>query len=387
MREQNLDIDMICVDGLEEKKNKIEILKTQKKINNQFNDMEIDISIENESKEDKDIKTYLIIDTNFFLKHLDIIIGLKQIAKKNGLLLIIPSTVINELDGLKKSVKKDYNLNNYSDLSIDYLARCANDWIYDSLSQNNEVIKGQKFDEKIHYNLDPDDSILDCCLFFKNKNKNSQIVLMSNDKILCSKALSNEILTISFRQHMTAFVIANFLNEEKNKTKKNYSESTFINTVNLKNDFNQIENNTQETFFLLMSKIYNEVQEITQHTVKHCMNESYKEDINNLIDYDKDLTTLKSCSYVIIRFWIPVFLTYFQNLPDKFKPFNETFVKKKSVKKSIYTIIPISINELKSFIKFWSKFLISVFKVEFGIKKTEFLNGMIEKWNAIVSNF
>ena len=44
--------------------------------------------------------SYLVLDTNFILSHLNIVDGLKKIASDYGLRIIIPTMVMMELDGL-----------------------------------------------------------------------------------------------------------------------------------------------------------------------------------------------------------------------------------------------------------------------------------------------
>lgn len=145
---------------------------------------------------------FLVVDTNFIISHLDIVNQLLRLAPSYGLKIIIPITVMKELDGLKNSTKTDLGE------SIGKLARWANNWIYLMLAESNQSVRGQKLTEKLDSNTYQDDLILDCCLYIQKHNKKSIVVLLSNDKNFCLKALANDILTVSYRKSMSAELIA-----------------------------------------------------------------------------------------------------------------------------------------------------------------------------------
>ena len=68
--------------------------------------------------------------------------------------------------------------------------------------------------QRISKDLVKDDAIFDCCLYFKKTYPQSLVILLSNDKNLCAKALSNDVLTVSFRENMSGRLIANTIYEE-----------------------------------------------------------------------------------------------------------------------------------------------------------------------------
>ncbi|CCH41896.1 hypothetical protein BN7_1435 [Wickerhamomyces ciferrii] len=149
--------------------------------------------------------TIMIIDTNFIISHLDIIDELAKLHIKYHHKIIIPSTVMLELDGLKNSKKKtDDTLDG---TTIGHLARWANDWIYKKLADSSSAVRGQKLKEHLDRNAIKDDAILDCCLYFE-QNYEALVILLSNDKNLCMKALANDIKTVSYRKKMSANLIA-----------------------------------------------------------------------------------------------------------------------------------------------------------------------------------
>ncbi|XP_047507353.1 transcriptional protein SWT1 [Pieris napi] len=137
-------------------------------------------------KNDKDI--VLVVDTNIFIHHLDIIKNvlnshLRGYSEQPNLL--VPWRVINELDRLKD--------NNNGNSSLSKRARAAMDYLYKSLPVNTRI-KGQSLrDANCHiYPCEmPDDEILNCALQQVERNKN--VLLISNDKNLCNKADINSV--------------------------------------------------------------------------------------------------------------------------------------------------------------------------------------------------
>jgi rRNA-processing protein FCF1 len=127
----------------------------------------------------------IVIDTNYLLSDLNFFKALFILLPDN-LFFYIPYTVTKELDGLKQS----------KDNKISYQARQANDFIYSSLL-NSPKIRGQQIGEVLQKGLEiPDDRILDCCLYAKEK-LTPNIILLSHDKNLCMKALVHSVVTIS----------------------------------------------------------------------------------------------------------------------------------------------------------------------------------------------
>ncbi|PRT55526.1 Transcriptional protein SWT1 [Wickerhamiella sorbophila] len=136
----------------------------------------------------------LVVDTNFLISNLDLVEQLVEIHAEFSHVVVIPGTVLEELDGLKSGTKQTSRK-----------AREVIHYIHKKLAETNPGIRGQRLSEFVQSNLKGDDSILDCCRFFSAR---SFTVLCSNDRNLCAKALTNEIKTVSFVQGMTATLIA-----------------------------------------------------------------------------------------------------------------------------------------------------------------------------------
>jgi hypothetical protein len=163
----------------------------------------------------------LIIDTNFAISHLSLLKELAALHEQYGHILIVPWAVIKELDGLKNSGKMEYRYQTGAvstgdidlDLSLGQRARMANAWIFEQLGARSQALFGQKVSERLGESTRGDDAILDCCRYFQHK-ADAFIVILSDDKNLCMKALIHEIMTVSYQERMTAETIARITADE-----------------------------------------------------------------------------------------------------------------------------------------------------------------------------
>lgn len=317
--------------------------------------------------------SYLMIDTNFILSHLNIVDDLKSIAREFGLIIIIPITVMHELDELKVS-KRD-NLPTESGISgksVSHLARWANDWIYRSLADKSLLVKGQKLDERIDRTASKDNAILDCCLYFQKNHPNTLQVLLSNDKNLCLKALSNDLLTVSYRKEMNAKLIAEMIYKEN---LDRFGE--LRNTQSLQPS--KVITSTEEVPPEVIRTVYIEIQTIVLSVIHHCMEEAYGEALEVLKDYNKEaIITLEDCSAVMIRFWFTVFSIFFEN---GFKPFDEP---SKGKKEPLWVDIPNDKIELTNFINFWCKILTILYGETMNEHQNNALKALISRWQQVI---
>ncbi|KAJ0175836.1 hypothetical protein K1T71_008995 [Dendrolimus kikuchii] len=137
----------------------------------------------------------LVVDTNIFIHQLDFIKNvlnshIKGYSEQPNLL--VPWRVINELDRLKD--------NNNGNGALCKRAKSAMDYLYKSLPENNRI-KGQSLrDANSHiYPCElPDDEILNCCL--QQAERGKSVILLSNDKNLCNKAVINNIKCIGLSE-------------------------------------------------------------------------------------------------------------------------------------------------------------------------------------------
>ncbi|KAK4876931.1 hypothetical protein RN001_009437 [Aquatica leii] len=133
----------------------------------------------------KDI--YVVVDTNIFISHLDVI-GKVLGIKVNGVaapIILIPWIVIQELDFLKES-RTDSKLKRKSQSAIHF--------INDKLSKKHPQVKGQSVRDAAKQNFsskNADDSILHCCLQIIGKQ--NRAMLLSNDINLRNKAIIHNV--------------------------------------------------------------------------------------------------------------------------------------------------------------------------------------------------
>lgn len=318
-------------------------------------------------------KVVLIIDTNFILVHLKLLDELIKLNLQNYQ-IIIPITVIKELDGLKNSNRLSTEFE--TDKTIGHLARWAIDWLYRQFAQtsyvagsnsSNAIIRGQKHYEVIDHESRKDDSILDCCIYFKQsavKDGSAVVVLLSNDKNLCMKALVNDILTISYRKGMTLKLIIEMLSGvcgRVDNSGNNPEAHQQSHQQPHREEEMEIDPQTKD-----YRTIYKQVTLLVLESVDFCMHQEFGEDIE-LIGYDKnEITSLKDCVKAIKKYWISVFKSYFSSM--KSLNLNSLIVDE-----------PSDETEFDQFINEWVFFLKVVYKNR--TKEQKFaLNEIVKQW-------
>ncbi|XP_021940372.1 transcriptional protein SWT1 isoform X2 [Zootermopsis nevadensis] len=133
---------------------------------------------------------FIVIDTNVLISSLNYIEELRDTNFK-GLgfpVLVIPWQVLQELD-----VMKDKRGNVRSPF-LTMRARKAVSFLLSNFSSKHPRIRGQTALDAVPKDFKievPDDSILQCCLQIARRT--NQVILLSNDKNLCNKAIVNGI--------------------------------------------------------------------------------------------------------------------------------------------------------------------------------------------------
>ncbi|XP_057696999.1 transcriptional protein SWT1 [Corythoichthys intestinalis] len=138
----------------------------------------------------------LVLDTNILLSHLDYV---KNMPKRGlgafGIpIVLIPWVVLQELDSLKKGKGlKD---------CVAHLACPAISYIYNSLKLRERHLWGQSMQQAAEINNsliaeNNDDKVLQCCLQYQNLYPGCAVILCTNDKNLCSKAVLSGVKALS----------------------------------------------------------------------------------------------------------------------------------------------------------------------------------------------
>ncbi|KAM4895845.1 transcriptional protein SWT1 isoform 1-T1 [Sylvia borin] len=133
----------------------------------------------------------VVIDTNIMISHLEFVRSLRSedIPGVDRLALIIPWVVLQELDNLKKGRM----LQHVRDKAIP-----AVQFIYKCLKSQDSKLWGQSMQlasEKMYGLSDEnnDDRVLQCCLQYQKLFPQALVVLCTDDKNLCNKAIVSEV--------------------------------------------------------------------------------------------------------------------------------------------------------------------------------------------------
>ncbi|AAS54752.1 AGR262Wp [Eremothecium gossypii ATCC 10895] len=252
----------------------------------------------------------LVVDTNYVLSHLDILEELRVLAPKYSYRIVVPKTVLQELDGLKNSNKVD---GDYSSCQrkepVSVLARRANNWLYSNLANLDSYLIVQKMREKLDLNSAKDDAILDCCLYYGEVHKYF-VVLLSNDKNLCMKALAEEVPTVSYRDRMTAQLIASRIKEEYQHRESmvgSPEKTKMEEDVSMDDLIVQDKNKGIDIY-----EVVSHVQDLVLAAIDDVMHEEYGSELE-FISYDKSsMGTLADAVPCFQAFWIAVFSEYFK---------------------------------------------------------------------------
>ncbi|BBI30278.1 PIN domain-containing protein [Acanthamoeba castellanii medusavirus] len=126
---------------------------------------------------------FLVVDTNAWIDSLDSVILLR---KQRRLTVVVPSAVVQELDGLKQ--KQD---------ALGGKARAAIKTIYDATATGEDSwIRGQRYDENLGTSMriaNRDDEILSCAVYFNTYV--APAVLVTGDYGLAAKCNINRVAT------------------------------------------------------------------------------------------------------------------------------------------------------------------------------------------------
>ncbi|XP_029356099.1 transcriptional protein SWT1 isoform X1 [Echeneis naucrates] len=138
----------------------------------------------------------LVLDTNILLSHLDYVKKIRScgLGALGFPVVLIPWVVLQELDSLKKG----RGLSG----SVAHLATPAISFIYNSLKSREPYLWGQSMQQaaKSSDGLNAennDDRVLQCCLQYQGLYAGCALILCTNDKNLCSKALLSGVKALS----------------------------------------------------------------------------------------------------------------------------------------------------------------------------------------------
>ncbi|KAM9849252.1 transcriptional protein SWT1 [Aulostomus maculatus] len=139
----------------------------------------------------------LVLDTNILLSHLDYVKKMRSHGLGDALgfpIVLIPWVVLQELDSLKKGKGLSG--------SVAHLACPAISYIYNSLKSREPYLWGQSMQQAAEINNglnaeNNDDKVLQCCLQYQSLYPGCALILCTNDKNLCSKAVLSGVKALS----------------------------------------------------------------------------------------------------------------------------------------------------------------------------------------------
>jgi rRNA-processing protein FCF1 len=132
---------------------------------------------------------FIVLDSNVLISNVKYVEELRDTNVK-GLgfpVLVIPWQVLQELDVMKNQGRVKRNL-------LAARARRAISFLHSNFTSQHPRVRGQTALDAISKDFKievPDDAILHCCLQIAQKT--NQVILLSNDKNLCNKAIVNGI--------------------------------------------------------------------------------------------------------------------------------------------------------------------------------------------------
>ncbi|EZA48629.1 hypothetical protein DMN91_012249 [Ooceraea biroi] len=154
---------------------------------------------------------HVVVDTNVFLTNLDVIEQVRNTDRKPRPFIVIPWTVICELDLLKDRHREELKAK----------VRRAITFIHKHLASKHPRFIGQTHEEAVKNKKDfslksPDDEILQCCLQMRDLQK--PVILLSYDINLCNKAMIHNIDTLEHGGSLEKTVDSTVLTEELDLT-------------------------------------------------------------------------------------------------------------------------------------------------------------------------
>lgn len=311
---------------------------------------------------------FLVVDTNFMISNLDIVNDIVSYAPAGLFFIVVPSTVLAELDGLKLDSK------------VCLEARAANLWIHEQLAMGTPQVRGQRRLERLDVTARKDDAILDCCLWLHEHHGDDLVVLLSNDKNLCAKALVDDIKTISYQLGMTGVQIVDVVYQERlnqpvgsirsqRQSVAPPDEGMSAPIPSFNGDFNQS-----------LQTVYSEVLAVLTLAVTKAIAKEYGS-IEAVPNFTPP-TDLRTAGQSMCRFWFTVFQEYFDT-DDPFKVGDGDLRKRDIRREPKFYTMPSSPGELLEFTKFWLDILRVVYGHVMDSQQNQALLMLLTRWKEM----
>ncbi|KAJ6657370.1 hypothetical protein lerEdw1_002537 [Lerista edwardsae] len=148
------------------------------------------------------LNTLIVIDTNIMISHLGFIKSLKDtdIPGFGRFVLVIPWVVLQELDNLKKG-KILVNVGKKAIPAVHFIYTCLKNQDSKLWGQSMQLASQKTHDFIVENN---DDRVLQCCLQYRSLFPQAEVVLLTDDKNLCNKALVSDVKAFGKADFATA---------------------------------------------------------------------------------------------------------------------------------------------------------------------------------------
>ncbi|KAI1236574.1 hypothetical protein IHE44_0014827 [Lamprotornis superbus] len=133
----------------------------------------------------------VVIDTNIMISHLEFVRSLKSedIPGVDRLALIIPWVVLQELDNLKKG-KMLQHVRDKAIPAVQFIYKCLKNQDCKLWGQSMQLASQKMYGLSDENN---DDRVLQCCLQYQKFFPQALVILCTDDKNLCNKAIVSEV--------------------------------------------------------------------------------------------------------------------------------------------------------------------------------------------------
>ncbi|XP_032923735.1 transcriptional protein SWT1 isoform X2 [Catharus ustulatus] len=133
----------------------------------------------------------VVIDTNIMISHLEFVRSLKSedIPGVDRLALIIPWVVLQELDNLKKG-KMLQHVRDRAIPAVQFIYKCLKNQDCRLWGQSMQLASQKMYGLSDENN---DDRVLQCCLQYQKLFPQALVILCTDDKNLCNKAIVSEV--------------------------------------------------------------------------------------------------------------------------------------------------------------------------------------------------
>ncbi|XP_061490019.1 transcriptional protein SWT1 isoform X1 [Rhineura floridana] len=264
--------------------------------------MEIDLPDDESNMSAKTLSglnSLIVIDTNIMISHLEFIKSLKNrdVPGIGRFVLVIPWVVLQELDNLKRG-KILANVSQKAIPAVHFIYTCLKNQDPKLRGQSMQLASQQTHGFCVENN---DDRVLQCCLQYQNLFPQAEVVLLTDDKNLCNKALVSEVKAFSKTELVIALqklTINTVILSQDVSSGQSQSEKDMISK--------KAEDNFADTLSRIILHAKQSLQQVLSSILETEMNIAFG-DLWREVVYHKPPWTLAKVLECYKRHWVAVF--------------------------------------------------------------------------------